>query len=413
MPLKQGNSQEVISENIAELIKAGHSQEQAAAIAYKEAGMDSPDDVAMDSAREKDNNGYVVIKNNPISRAGVFPYLGASIGAPEPDKVYNVYRPAEELASEDCIDSFKLIPIVNDHTMLGEGFTPAEKKGVQGVVGEDVAFRNGVLYGNLKIFGETLKRLIQSGKKELSLGYRCLYEKASGTFDGQGYDYVQRALRGNHLALVDRARCAVAVLDHHITMDSLDLDLEKVTMPEDNKEIKAEVAVTTAADAADIGATLKSVMDRLDAIEKAMDAFPPKKDDAEEAAEGEKKAEDADKVDEEKDTAKAMDDLRAELEAVKKEGVKSMLSEISQRDALAKKLSHHIGTFDHSEMTLSEVAKYGTDKLGLKVDAGLEKVALDGFLHNRPIPTETKTIAQDSTSKGMNFVKKYLNGNKE
>lgn len=38
MPLKQGSSQKVISENIGELIKAGHKPKQAAAIAYREAG---------------------------------------------------------------------------------------------------------------------------------------------------------------------------------------------------------------------------------------------------------------------------------------------------------------------------------------------------------------------------------------
>src|SRR5262245_30209205 len=38
MPLKKGSSQETISSNIAELIRAGHERDQAAAIAYKEAG---------------------------------------------------------------------------------------------------------------------------------------------------------------------------------------------------------------------------------------------------------------------------------------------------------------------------------------------------------------------------------------
>ena len=38
MPLKSGSSQEVISANIVELIKAGHEPKQAEAIAYKEAG---------------------------------------------------------------------------------------------------------------------------------------------------------------------------------------------------------------------------------------------------------------------------------------------------------------------------------------------------------------------------------------
>lgn len=38
MPLKKGSSKKVISENIRELVHAGHPQKQAIAIAYKEAG---------------------------------------------------------------------------------------------------------------------------------------------------------------------------------------------------------------------------------------------------------------------------------------------------------------------------------------------------------------------------------------
>lgn len=38
MPLKKGSSKETISDNIAELIRAGHPKDQAVAIAYKMAG---------------------------------------------------------------------------------------------------------------------------------------------------------------------------------------------------------------------------------------------------------------------------------------------------------------------------------------------------------------------------------------
>ncbi len=99
----------------------------------------------------------------------MFQYLGRSIGAPEPDKIYNVYRPAEEFTPE-TLESFKLIPIVNDHTMLGPpeaGLVPAEEKGVHGTTGEDVVFEDGVLYAPLRIFSETLSRMIESGKTAL------------------------------------------------------------------------------------------------------------------------------------------------------------------------------------------------------------------------------------------------------
>ena len=55
------------------------------------------------------------------------------------------------------------------------GLTPAEEKGVHGTTGESVVFEDGVLYATLKIFSETLARMIESGRTALSLGYRCVF----------------------------------------------------------------------------------------------------------------------------------------------------------------------------------------------------------------------------------------------
>ena len=95
--------------------------------------------------RQKDINGWFEVKDNPISKVGVFDYSGAQIGAADPNRIYRVYRPAEELADPATIESFKLLPIVDDHTMLGnpnEGMTAAEDKGVAGVIGEEVYFKH-------------------------------------------------------------------------------------------------------------------------------------------------------------------------------------------------------------------------------------------------------------------------------
>ena len=155
---------------------------------------------------EEDENGYVLVEKRPISKVGVFEYLGSSIGAEDPDRIYKVYRPAEELSSQDTIDSFKLVPWIDEHEMLGTDGTPAEQKGIQGTTGEDIYFDNDTLYGNLKVYSGSLKNIIENGKKELSLGYKCKYKFESGVFDGQKYDAIQTELRGNHIATVENGR---------------------------------------------------------------------------------------------------------------------------------------------------------------------------------------------------------------
>ena len=178
--------------------------------------------------RQKDINGWFEVKDNPISKVGVFDYSGAQIGAANPNRIYRVYRPAEELADPATIESFKLLPIVDDHTMLGnpnEGMTPAEDKGVAGVIGEEVYFKHPYLLANIKVFSETLRQKIEAGKIDLSGGYRCFYEFTPGIFEGEPYDAIQRQPRGNHLALVDEGRMGsdVVVLDHlKFTVDKKD-----------------------------------------------------------------------------------------------------------------------------------------------------------------------------------------------
>lgn len=80
------------------------------------------------SKRKYDKNGFFEVRDNPISKVGIFPYMGSSIGADEPNRIYRVYRPEEELSNEETIESFKLLPFVDDHAMLGSGEIPAEKK---------------------------------------------------------------------------------------------------------------------------------------------------------------------------------------------------------------------------------------------------------------------------------------------
>lgn len=374
--------------------------------------------------RVEDINGWFEIKNNPISKVGVFPYTGASIGAPEPDKIYKVFRSAEELSHPDCIDSFKLLPWVDDHTMLGasvEGLTPAEEKGIQGVTGEEVYFKDDVLFSNLKLFSEAMANLIEAGKEELSCGYRCVYKFIPGVYNGERYDAIQCEIRGNHLALVDEGRMGpdVAVMDGFtFTIDSK----EFTKMPAEN-ETQAQLDAKNKADkeAADKAAKDKSDKEAADKAdkEKADKEAADKKEAEDKAAKDKADKEAADAVKLEADKKSGMDaaavkKLSDEVEGLKKNGIKSIMSEISARDGLAKKISEHVGTFDHSDKTLNEVAEYGVEKLGIKCEKGQEKIALDGFFHNRVAPSQETGYALDGGAAGgkKSFLENFVTAKK-
>jgi len=101
--------------------------------------------------------------------------------------------------------------------------------------------------------------------------------------------------------------------------------------------------------------------------------------------------------------------LLAEIAALKNDGTKTVLSEISTRNALASKLSDFIGTFDHAEMTLAEVAKYGVKKLEIPTMDGQEVSALQAWLHGRAKPQKPAYgIGLDGADPKKSPIKAYL-----
>lgn len=363
------------------------------------------------SARVVDDNGFYEIKNNPLSKVGVFPYSGAMLGDKQnPTKIYMVYRPAEELGSDECIESFKLLPWIDDHVMLGidkEGRTAPERKGIQGVIGEDVYFKDEVLYGNLKVFSESLANLIENGKEELSCGYTCSYEFAQGEYNGVKYDAIQRNIRGNHLALVDEGRMGkeVAVLDSMV----FTFDTKEIFMPKakDENEVKGEegkVPATEPKKAEDEkpeakGMDAGDVEARLAKIEETLAKLVP----LEKKEHGKAMDEEVKTPEKVEEKGKAMDAMDAAT--IKKE----LMKEIGERDRLATKLSSVVGTFDHSEMGLVDVAKYGVEKLALDCLDGAEIATLNGFLAG---VAKTPTVsAMDSKHSAVGSdMQAYING---
>jgi hypothetical protein len=442
MPLLSGKKN--MGRNIAELEAAGHPKKQSIAIAFKEAGEDSD----TNSSREYDINDYLEIKENPISRTGVFEYSGAQISPDLPaDMIFGVYRSEEELNNQETIDSFKLIPFTDEHEMLGnasEGLTDASKKGVHGTTGEMVEFNDPYLTANIKIFSEKLKDLIDSGKKELSIGYRCVYEAQNGEYDGKQYQYLQTNIRGNHLALVQEGRSGhdVSVLDSFkFTLDSKDLkmaekdgDMEKekgdMSKPKDKAKDEGERMSMQ-----EMKEMLRKCVERMDSMSEdefeddleakeinrmdneTIDGNPDDFVHRENGIDEEEKAKDEEetekKAEEEGDSKD--ESMMREEETGRKEGamdsktLKHVISQISARDSLAKRLAVHVGSFDHSSKTVDEVAQYGARKLGLKCTAKTAKYVLDGYLAG----ARTSTIANVEDRKIVSTsIDAYLKGDK-
>ena len=381
----------------------------------------------MTSKRKTDDNGWLTISDNPLTKVGVFPYWGYEIGAEEKDRLYYVYRPAEELTKKETIESFKLIPFVDEHEMLGDGATPAEKKGIQGTVGEDVYFEEPYLLGNIKVLSNATLNKINSGKIELSPGYRCWYDFTEGDFNGQKYDAIQRDIRANHLALVQEGRTGkdVSVQDKNsvFTIDTSELInmnleelLQSIQALSDEDKAKLLEALTPAQSDEDVGemtaeekaaaeaaaAEAEQVAEvATEAAEAAAEAA--ESGDKDKTAEAEAKLDEAsEKADEAKEDVAdaAMDSMRKELLALRKQvkaqDSKAIMRAIAGRDSLASRVSKFVGAFDHSTMTREDVAVYGVKKLGIRCEKGTESVALDAWMQAKTADMDKPTYATDS-----------------
>lgn len=373
--------------------------------------------------RTIDRNGWMLVRDNPLTKVGVFPYMGHEIqGAPDPNKIYYVYRPAEELQKPETIDSFKLLPFIDEHEVLGKDATPAEQKGVCGVTGENVHYAAPYLRANLRVYSDAANALIETKQKvELSPGYRCKYDWTPGEFEGVTYDVVQRDIRANHLALVKEGRTGkdLVVQDHAIiTIDTA--EFIKMTL----QELMEAIAALSEEERLQLMQSLQpaATEDELSDEEKAAAMATAEAAKEAEAAAGETAAaaeaaaetgsEEAAAVAAEAaaaaeeaaaiaaEEAATIDGLSKQVKALQKQlatmDSAHVMRDISKRDALAKRVSDYTGNFDHSGMTVDSVAQYGVKKLGIKCQPGTESIALDAWMQARqPDHHKTTSIAMD------------------
>ena len=154
------------------------------------------------SNRYFDENGYLVIKDNKIAKAGVFEYLGREISDSLPEtEVYKVYRPWEEL--EKSAKDFEGMPVKFGH----EWVEPSKRDVKIGAVSGEVKLEEPYLTADIKIYDkDAIEEITQKGIVDLSPGYRAHYKQESGEYNGEQYDFMQEDIKYNHLAVVENGR---------------------------------------------------------------------------------------------------------------------------------------------------------------------------------------------------------------
>ena len=153
-------------------------------------------------------DGRLRVSKTNISKETVNPYLGLeliSAGAVglEADKIYQMYRPAEEL--KKAAESFKNVQLLIDHSPVSSDIT--NKHLVVGAIGSDVYFEKPYLIADVIIWDNNAIQGIENKQKvELSSAYHFTADMTPGTFNGVKYDGVLRDIVGNHVALVEIGR---------------------------------------------------------------------------------------------------------------------------------------------------------------------------------------------------------------
>jgi len=201
-----------------------------------------------ESVREKDVDGRLRVAVSHITREQIAPYRGAEIPGwqqlgLDADRVYNVYRPASELAKPETVASLNSVPLLSEHQPVDVNDHKPEL--IVGALGTDAVYAHPYLDNSLIVWTAEGIADIESGyTRELSAGYRYVPVLESGTFDGQPYDIKMTGIVFNHVALVTAGRAGPTV---HV-MDSAPLTIGTVLMakakksPPSNLSLLAKVA---------------------------------------------------------------------------------------------------------------------------------------------------------------------------
>ena len=158
----------------------------------------------------REPEGYLLCLNVPVARTGTQEYLPEELCLPSASGVIPVLRPEEEVFSPETIASFEGMPVTNGHPPEGVDTSNvrALQKGHAHNVRRGTGEASDLLLADLIITDpELITAVLEGGRREISCGYTYVLCEENGR-------YVQRQIRGNHVAVVDAGRAGPRVCIH-------------------------------------------------------------------------------------------------------------------------------------------------------------------------------------------------------
>ncbi len=164
--------------------------------------------VVMDkSKRVITDEGYLIVPAK-IARSGFQDYYAGELELEgrDLDEKLVIYRPPTEVFKKDSMQSFAGKPVTNDH--------PPELVDINNIKKYQVGFSGETVTKDSDNNIETILTIndkqavadIESGKCEVSNGYTADIEMKPGHAEGRAYDGIQKNIKGNHIAIVEKGR---------------------------------------------------------------------------------------------------------------------------------------------------------------------------------------------------------------
>ena len=393
------------------------------------------------SKREKDANGFLIIRDNPIAKAGVFDYLLSEVFSQvekDKDKIVRVCREFENLKANK--DLFAGKPIKWEHYWVGkEGETQTGDGAIFGEVRADEPY----LKADLIIYNKDLIAKIEAGEVvELSPAYEANIEAIEGSYNGESYAYLQKLKEVNHLAVVEVGRSGSDLRIYDKLREEI-IKMKKKMKLKDNGFIKKLIARLKDEDTTQEDSSAE-VIEKIVAIaggegsddEKLLSIIETLKDFHNESEEVEAKEEEDACKDSEEAEVKEKDEGEAEpkeggeinltaeeltelIEKVTDSKIKKLqdsMHEDSKRVAQAyKEVSSALGTgFDFTSKNANDIYKFGYEmlskqKLQDSMDAKTAFIAVsnaNSVSKSSNVKTNDKKVS-DSNDKIGNLLKLY------